>query len=112
MHSLINLKQITYNIEKPNLITAISEGQGRCSTYSRYLNILCNIANINCEEIYCYYRDGDVYHAINRVWYDNRWHYIDLTAYDAYGIYYDIPYNEFLNIYYLRDDSALFRHNT
>lgn len=64
----------TYDKNQEGVISMITEGKAICSTYTRFFNILCGLAGYNCEEVYCYILPGGGYHAINRVWYGDRWH--------------------------------------
>lgn len=97
----------TYDVNYGYAITILTEGRGRCSSYTRLFKILCNLSGIECEEVYCDALSNGQYHAMTRTWYDGRWHYVDLTYIDSsknYDKYFDIDYNILLNLFALRNN--------
>jgi hypothetical protein len=105
------MDMITYNVDEAYEypLAAMQTGYGRCSTYSLLLNDLCKIAGYKSESIFCDIKGSTSLHALNRVWYGDRWHYIDLTMIDSNGgnryNYYDMDYNLLFQYYTLYSKS-------
>lgn len=96
----------SYDKNAKGVYSILNEGKAKCGGYSRFFNMLCDLVGINCEEIYVDVTLSNGAHAMNRVWYDDRWHYIDLVGYDGSTkceYYYDMDYTEFLKIYTLKN---------
>lgn len=96
----------TYDVNCPYVSDIIESGRGRCSSYTRLFKILCNLSDITCEEIYCNSKVNGEYHSICRAWYDDKWHYIDLTFLDSsknYDKYFDISYDRVLSLFELKN---------
>lgn len=95
----------TYDVNYAYVSSILTEGRGRCSSYTRLFKMLCELAGINCEEVYNIAPNGQ-YHSLTRAWYDGRWHYIDLTYLDScrnFDKYFDISYDSFLSLFKLEN---------
>lgn len=87
-----------YNPKYENTATqAYDRKMGVCRDYAVLYAHMCRYIGLDADIVVGYMsEDSKTFHAWNRVWVNNRWIYVDVTAFDTsnYDGYFDLDNNE------------------